>query len=716
MAEGAGNEIGLVQGKTTGGMSFFDKSRSVRIIIVAAFLFSLFVFIHFREVRVNIPELNSIAPGYVVAQIDFDFFDDEATIILQQEAVRDIGKIYKLADTFTRQRRTEFENYLMYNKDWRRRDRQSTFDEMYAGMDRLESALLQLRLADPRTFRKMEQVGLDTQDYLIFTPLEVQGEVQLPEVLWQRVRETAFADSGLEPATIDSIFSYFQNKAWKLEEDTNAERILRREVQSHVPDKYTHVSAGKRIIDQGEKVTPRHIAMLQAMKKTLTESRNLWHLETLAGSILMSMLLTTLGFIFLRSVHPDVLKSNQRLFLLVTVIVITLVASKIFEFVVVTSGSRIGDAVRFPLFAPFVAIMLCSLLYADIAAFVAIFVTIMLWMTLAIERGGFLITNMAAAFVVILNHKVLWRRKQIFLVCGQAWLVCAVAIIALQLCVEKLWQMSTLADLVSSALFMLGTAIIAAGLLPLLESAFDIMTDSTLMEYMDPNGELLRRLAIEAPGTYQHSVVVGNLAESAALAIGANGLFCRVAALYHDIGKLATPQYFSENQQGGMNIHQLLTPKESAQVIVAHVREGVALARKSGLPEPFIDIIKEHHGTTLAYFFYRKQRELVGEKASIDETDYRYHGPKPRTKESAIIMIADCLEAASRSLEEVTEEKLTELTDTLIREKTEDGQFDGCLLTFEELGIVKRSMVKTLMAAAHARVKYPKREVEQKAG
>jgi len=240
------------------------------------------------------------------------------------------------------------------------------------------------------------------------------------------------------------------------------------------------------------------------------------------------------------------------------------------------------------------------------------------------------------------------------------------------------------------------------------------MTDVTLMEYMDPNNDLLRRLTIEAPGTYQHSVVVGNLAEAAATAIGANGLFCRVATLYHDIGKMVTPQYFTENQQGGMNIHQLLTPYESAQVIIAHVSEGVAMARKAGLPEQFIDIIKEHHGTTMAYYFYRKQLELVGgNKTQVDEKDFRYSGPKPRSKESAIIMISDSVEAASRSLEKVNEETLLELANRLIREKADDGQFDNCLLTFEELAIVKETLVKTLVAYGHSRIKYPTRELRK---
>ena len=264
---------------------------------------------------------------------------------------------------------------------------------------------------------------------------------------------------------------------------------------------------------------------------------------------------------------------------------------------------------------------------------------------------------------------------------------------------------------------MLFTAIAVVGLLPLLESAFAVMTDVSLIEYMDPNHDLLRRLTIEAPGTYQHSVVVGNLAEAAALAIGANGLFCRVATLYHDIGKMATAQYFTENQRGEVNIHQLLTPLESAQVIMAHVPEGVAMAREAGLPEPIIDIIKEHHGTTLVYYFYRKYLEQTKEKdniALVDEKEFRYAGPKPRSKESGIIMIADTFEAASRSLDKINEETLYELINRLVGEKIDDGQFSHCLLTFEDLSIIKRVLIQTLLAAGHSRVKYPKREKKER--
>jgi putative nucleotidyltransferase with HDIG domain len=289
-----------------------------------------------------------------------------------------------------------------------------------------------------------------------------------------------------------------------------------------------------------------------------------------------------------------------------------------------------------------------------------------------------------------------------------------VIIVSLFLYNNQPWSLSILTDLLTTFVFMLFTAILVAGLLPVFETVFNVLTNITLMEYMDPNNKLLRRLMIEAPGTYQHSMLVGNLAEAAASSIKANGLFCRVSTLYHDIGKLTNPYYFTENQQGGVNMHQLLTPLESAQVIIGHVRDGVALARKEGLPEQFIDIIKEHHGTTLAQCMYYDQCNLMGgDKSLVDERDFRYGGPKPRSKESAIIMISDVLEAASRTLGEFTDENLTELVETLVQGKAEDGQFDDCSLTFEELGIVKRALVKTLLMAGHSRIKYPYQEQQE---
>ena len=321
-----------------------------------------------------------------------------------------------------------------------------------------------------------------------------------------------------------------------------------------------------------------------------------------------------------------------------------------------------------------------------------------------------MLTNILVGFFVILFMKTLRKRTEIFSVSAKAWVAAAFLIAALHAYERTKMGATLFTDLGSAAIFMAVISILVVGLLPLFEAGFGILTDITLMEYMDPSHELLRRLTVEAPGTYQHALIMGNIAESAARAIGANGLFCRVATLYHDIGKMAIAQYFTENQQHGVNIHQLLTPVESAEVIISHVQEGVQLARRAHLPEQFVDIIKEHHGTSLVYYFYRKQLELVGgKKELVNEKEFRYAGPKPRTKESVVIMISDSVEAASRSLDEVNESTLTRLVDDIVREKLEDGQFDDSHLTFEELQRVKRAIVKSLLAIGHFRVKYPAR-------
>lgn len=698
--------------KFSNEQGYFDKSLGLKLLIGVIFTMSLFLILHFREVRVEVLELNSIAPSYIVAQTDIQFYDEEATIILKQEAVRDIGKIYQISDKQIKQVRGEFENFLVKDENWRQELGDTAFDEMYRGVDSLDKALLSIRFTDPRTLQKMQNLDLPINDYVIYTPLKSDKPVPLPKTAWTLGRKLAFPSEKSDKETDDFIINYFQKKNWDLIEDIPQQRDVRTRIQKSVPDKYTKLSAGSRIIDQGDRVTSRHIAILQAMKDALNEQRNLWFPETIAGSMMLSVLLTAICAAFIHANYPRIMASNRKLFLIVTVIILTFIIAKAVEFFFLTNKSNLIEVIRYPLFVPFSAILLCSLLNPAIATFTSAFLTIILMMSLAFERQGFMVLNLATALVAILSTKGLRQRREIFIVCGKAWLCSIIVIISMHLYQSTEWD-GLLIDIFSAGGFMLLTAVLVVGLLPLLESSFRIMTDVTLMEYMDPNHDLLRRLSIEAPGTYQHSVVVGNLAEAAALSIGANGLFCRVATLYHDIGKMATPQYFSENQHGeGMNIHQLLTPQESAQVIIAHVSEGVAMARRSNLPEQFIDIIKEHHGTTLVYYFYCKLLEqLEGKEEEVNPDDFRYSGPEPRSKESAIIMIADSLESASRSLDEFNKESVLELTSRIIKEKAEEGQFDHTCLTLQELAIVKETLVKTLVAYGHSRVKYPTREV-----
>lgn len=695
--------------------SYFDKSLTIRLLIGGVFGIFLFLFLHFRETYVETLELGTAAKRYVVAQIDFAFPDEEATIILKQEAAHDIGIVYRIKDDEIQQRITEFQKYITQNeagaKQWELLNKENAFEDIALALSLLTDGLSQSRFTDVKTIQQIDtlpakELPIPSRFFFPFLPSK-EGS-RLPVQFWSIFGKYLFVGDKIPSPIALFILNYFEPLKWGFETDQGIEYTLRKLVQGKIPEKFTRVRAGERLIDQGEKVSTRHISMLQAMKEKLNQKRNLLDPITIIGTLLMTILLVGAATIYLYENHQETFFSNRKLALLATILLFALIFAKVVELFLLKNTTNLIDLVRFPLFVPFAALLLSSLMNARLAAFGTIFLSVIFAMVLAVESVPFLVINIMTAMVAVLAGRVLRRRKEVFIVCGKAWLASVFVIFAFDLYTNTTLASSIMSDLTSTFLFMGLTAVLVVGLLPVLESIFQIMTDITLMEFMDPSNELLRRLTIEAPGTYQHSIVVGHLSESAASSIGANGLFCRVATQYHDIGKLANPQYFTENQLGGVDMHQLLTPFESTQVIIAHVSEGVALARKMGLPEQFIDIIKEHHGTTLAYYFYHKQLELMGEdKKNVNESDFRYSGPKPRTKESTIIMIADTLEAASRSLDFFNETTVTDLVESLIALKMEDGQFDESLLTFEELGIVKRALIKTLLAASHTRVKYP---------
>ena len=249
------------------------------------------------------------------------------------------------------------------------------------------------------------------------------------------------------------------------------------------------------------------------------------------------------------------------------------------------------------------------------------------------------------------------------------------------------------------------SAVLCVGLQPILETAFNLVTPSKLIELSNPNQPLLRRLMIETPGTYHHSMVVANLAEAAAEAVGANALLARVGAYYHDIGKLIRPMYFKENQMGE-NPHDKTDPRVSTAILTEHTRDGVELARKHRLPEPIIDMIRQHHGDTPVMYFYAKAVKMLGEE-NVDIRDFRYDGPKPQTAEAAILMLSDTVEAAVRALPDPTQEKISALIRKLVRGKMEDGQLDECTLTFRDIGKICSAFETVLQGVFHERIEYP---------
>jgi hypothetical protein len=249
--------------------------------------------------------------------------------------------------------------------------------------------------------------------------------------------------------------------------------------------------------------------------------------------------------------------------------------------------------------------------------------------------------------------------------------------------------------------------LLVSGLLPLFEQTFKVVTDISLLEYSDLNRPLLKNLMLSAPGTYHHSIMIGTLAESAAESIGVNPLLARVAAYYHDIGKMKKPEYFVENQSKGENRHDRLTPSMSSLIIASHIKDGMDLAKEQKLPTRITDILQQHHGTSLMTFFYNKAREAADESTPVREDDYRYPGPKPQTREAAIVMLADTVEAASRVLDNPTPQRIGALVEKLTNKIYNDGQLSECDLTFKELTLIGKSFTKLLAGIYHYRIDYP---------
>ncbi len=257
----------------------------------------------------------------------------------------------------------------------------------------------------------------------------------------------------------------------------------------------------------------------------------------------------------------------------------------------------------------------------------------------------------------------------------------------------------------------LAIGFVVLGILPFIEKSFRITTSMTLLELADASHPLLRRLSLEAPGTYNHSLQVATLAEEAAEAIGANSLLCRVAAYYHDIGKMNKPDYFIENQSNGINRHLNLDPNLSLLIIIGHVKDGIEMAREYNLPTSISPFIQQHHGTTLVEYFYHRactqQEQREPDAPAVSETQYRYPGPRPRSKEIGVIMLADCVESATRAMTEPTANRIETLVHDLAMKRLNDGQFDECDLTMRDLARIEKSLVKSLLGIYHGRIAYP---------
>ena len=357
---------------------------------------------------------------------------------------------------------------------------------------------------------------------------------------------------------------------------------------------------------------------------------------------------------------------------------------------------------------PFVIIPVVIRTFYDarLALFILL-ITIMLSGFMVSDPFEFIFMSFISGMVAIFTLTNIYRRFKLFLTAGVVILSYSVLYLGLSLMingnVDKV-KLSEFYLFAGNGLFVL----ISYPIIFVFEKRFLFLSDVTLLELADTNQPLLRKLAEEAPGSFQHSLQVSNLAEEAARSTGANLLLVRTGALYHDIGKIANPKYFIENQIDGISPHDNLDPAESAKLIITHVRNGVVLAKNFKLPVQIIDFIRTHHGTTIAYFFFKKYRELHPLDTGR-ENEFTYPGPRPFSKETALVMMADAVEASSRSLVKYTEESISELVERIVYLQEQDGQFADIPLTFKDISDIKSAFKKRLSNIYHVRVAYPDR-------
>ena len=470
-------------------------------------------------------------------------------------------------------------------------------------------------------------------------------------------------------------------------------------IESYLKENPVIIYKDERIISKDDKVTEDKFEVLKELNYIDSEGKPDYFL--FIAVYLIILLLMLIAMIYLRYFHPKLyFDRNSVMLMCVIVLVTTLFAWAIRKFVPDFSYLIMPVYIAPVLMAIFLGVE------------PALAINILLTFSFSLMIGGnyefMLMSFVGGAFAAFFTVNATQRRKisltGVILGCLNA------SIIVLSGIIDKKSPESLLND--GGLVFINGilSIILAIGILPFLESAFNVVTPLKLLELADPNHPLLKRLLMEAPGTYHHSLMVGNLAEVATREIGGNALLARVGAYFHDVGKLKRPHFFKENQMAD-NPHDKLTPNLSTLVITSHTKDGEELALKYHLPKIIRDIIVQHHGTTLVAFFYHKatKTEMVEE---LKEENFRYEGPVPDTREAAVVMLADSVEAAIRSMPDKIQGKMEGLVHKIIKDKLDDGQFDRCDLTLKDLSIIADSFLQVLSGVFHERPEYP--ELEKK--
>ncbi|WP_411829421.1 HD family phosphohydrolase [Paenibacillus alginolyticus] len=480
--------------------------------------------------------------------------------------------------------------------------------------------------------------------------------------------------------------------------------------------KPVYINKNDVLVKVGDVITEEIYARLDKLELLKDKANYLPQL----GLCILSALLSFAIYMFVRQSTLPIKYNNSQLVMLILIFLINVIGMKLISLVQNLDYPYIGYLAPTALGSILIAI----LLDAPLAFIASVLFSLMASIIFNTEHVllfdyRFGLVSLAICFTAVFTIQRASQRATILKAGLMIAFFSMLTITSMLLMEDHFQKKEALLSLSFAAAGGLLTVVFVIGLLPFFEVAFGILSPLKLVELSNPNHPLLRKLLTETPGTYHHSVMVGNLSEAAAESIGADGLLCRVGSYYHDIGKTKRPSYFIENQTNIENPHDRIDPNLSKSIIIAHPRDGVEMLKDYKMPKPLRDIAEQHHGTTLLHYFYHKaikQAEDEGSEKEIREEDFRYPGPKAQSKEAAIVGIADSVEAAVRSLRNPTLEQIDSMVHKIIKSRLDDGQFNECDLTLKELDKIAKTLNETLLGIFHSRIEYPSELAPKKSG
>ena len=670
-----------------------------------------------RDIHVNVPEFKRLNQKKTNAKRQEEIDLIAPSLINDAAPIKDLSD--RLEDLIATISKAQDFNSLPETLRFNWKLTRETFDEIKAATDtpaRAESLHRQILKA----FAPLIQNGVlgydtmpnteETKVTLSVRPLDGKpGEARLvarERVVPERISKpdgevaTEFIAAFTEPRLGPAIFRLIADKLVAtptLTYDEADTTRLRDSAKNQVEEIYDTYKQGDLLVEQDQKITEEALILLRMEHDKSNEMLSLGARTRRMGSmiVLVAALFALIGYYIYRH-EPAVARDVKQIIALCALTVLSVALVRLLalqpwdaELVPVALAAMLLAIAYNPHFALMVTFGLCLLTSLAFGTGISHFVIMM---------GG------TAAGVLTLNE--VRTRTKIIKVGATAALAYFVLTWA-----TGLWQSQPIALITSDSLWRAGWGLMAGfllgGCLPFIENTFGIVTGISLLELGDITHPLLQELVRRAPGTHNHSITVGAIAESAAERIGAHALLVRIGAYFHDIGKMLKPHYFIENQLGGVNRHNNLAPAMSTLIIIGHVKDGVDLGRQHNLPERIIDLIEQHHGTTLVEYFYHQASRRTDDGSTVLEGAFRYPGPKPQSKEAAILMVADAVESASRTLSEPTPARIETLVRIMIEKRLHDGQFDECGLTLKEIAEIRESLIKSLIGIYHGRVKYP---------